>query len=183
MGRARIWRTVKLISGLIGRMGSGKTLSCVRYAYQYWKQGYKIYSNINLKFPYTPYNIQDLINWTSNDYDLQKSIILLDEAHIFLDSRNSANKRNKIISYFLLQTRKKGCHLFYTTQRIHQVEKRLRDNSDNLIFCSTRKFQGELYTQNIILQALEVGVRQKKIVFKSSIYYPLYDTREVVRSL
>jgi hypothetical protein len=149
MGRARIWRTVKLISGLIGRMGSGKTLSCVRYAYQYWKQGYKIYSNINLKFPYTPYNIQDLINWTSNDYDLQKSIILLDEAHIFLDSRNSANKRNKIISYFLLQTRKKG----------------------------------ELYTQNIIRQALEVGVRQKKIVFKSSIYYPLYDTREVVRSL
>lgn len=140
-----------MIIGFIGRMGSGKTLSMTRYAYKYFCAGYKIYSNIKFNFPYTEYTLKDLVDFANNDVPLYKSLIILDEAHIFLDSRNSQRGINKIVSYFLLQTRKKGCHLYYTTQRFHQIDKRLRDNSDVLIQCSTKKNRnGEQYTLNNI---------------------------------
>ena len=152
-----------MIIGYIGRMGSGKTLSMVRNAYRYYKAGYTIYSNINLKFPHKPYTLQELIDYANNNVTLKKSVILIDEAHIFLDSRNSGSKRNRVISYFLLQTRKKGCHLYYTTQRFHQIDKRLRDNSDVLIQCKTKTDKyGQKYTMNDINIMLENTIKQKK---------------------
>jgi hypothetical protein len=128
--------------------------------------------------------LQDLVDFANNDVPLYKALIILDEAHIFLDSRNSASKRNKIISYFLLQTRKKGCHLYYTTQRFHQIDKRLRDNSDVLIQCRTAKDKnGRLFTLNNINILLENSIKVRNDVFKSSDYYDKYNTYEVVKSV
>lgn len=173
-----------MIIGFIGRMGSGKTLSMTRYAYKYYRAGYKIFSNIKFFFPYTEYTLSELVDFANNDVPLKKSLIILDEAHIFLDSRNSQNKKNKIISYFLLQTRKKGCHLYYTTQRFHQIDKRLRDNSDVLIQCKTKKSKdGTQYTLNNINILLENNIKTINDVYISSNYFDLYDTYEVVKSV
>lgn len=171
-----------MIIGFVGRMGSGKTLSMVRNAYRYFLAGYTIYSNIKLSFPHKEYTLQELIDFANNGINLKKSLIMVDEAHIFLDSRSSGSKRNRIISYFLLQTRKKGCHLYYTTQRFHQIDKRLRDNSDVLITCKTKTDKyGEKYTLNNINIMLENSIKQKNEVYKSKDYYELYNTYEVVR--
>lgn len=173
-----------MIIGFIGSMGSGKTLTMVKYAFTYHKSGYKVYSNIKLRFPYDEYSLQGLLDLTENNKDLKKSVLLLDEAHIFIDSRNSVSKKNKIISYFLLQTRKKGCHLFYTTQRFHQIDKRLRDNTDILIKCYTKTTKkGEKYTLNIINTFKDDCLVTKKYLYESKKYYKLYDTYEVVRGI
>jgi DNA helicase HerA-like ATPase len=173
-----------MIIGFVGRMGSGKTLSMTRYAYKYYCAGYKIYSNIRFNFPYTEYTLQDLVDFANNDVPLYRCLIILDEAHIFLDSRNAQAKKNKLVSYFLLQTRKKGCHLYYTTQRFHQIDKRLRDNSDVLIMCKTKKtHEGVQFTMNNINILLENNIKQINEVFKSSDYYNHYNTFEVVKSV
>lgn len=168
-----------MIIGMIGRMGSGKTLSLIRYAYMYYKMGFKIYSNLKLKFDYTHIGLQDLINFVNNNTYLDKSIVIIDEAHVFLDSRNS--QKNRILTYFIVLTRKLGCNMLYTTQRYHQIDKRLRDNTDIVIMCSTKSFNGEKYTHNLITFLGEFGLQTKNDYFKSSQYYNLYDTRELVK--
>ena len=55
--------------------------------------------------------MEDLVAFANNDVPLYKTLIIGDEMHIFLDSRNSVSKKNKLISYFLLQTRKKQCQI------------------------------------------------------------------------
>lgn len=170
-----------MIIGMIGRMGSGKTLSLVRYAYMYYRQGYKIYSNITLEFPHTKIGLQDLIDYANANIYLDKSIVILDEAHVFLDSRASASKKNRIISFFIVLTRKMGCNLFYTTQRYHQIDKRLRDNSDIVIQCSTKDYKGIKFTHNLIMYMLEFGIKTRSDLFESRKFYGLYNTRELVR--
>jgi Fe-S cluster biosynthesis and repair protein YggX len=161
---------------------SGKSLSMTRYVVKYYRAGYKIYSNIKFNFPYTEYTLNELVDFANNDISLKKSIIIIDEAHIFLDSRNSQSKKNRIISYFLLQTRKKGCHLFWTSQRFHQIDKRLRDNSDVLIQCKTKKSRdGTQYTLNNINILLENSIKTVNDVFVSSNYFDAYDSYEVVK--
>ena len=173
-----------MIIGFIGRMGSGKTLSMTRYAYKYFCAGYQIYSNIKFNFPYKEYTLQDLVDFANNDVPLYKSLIVLDEAHIFLDSRNAQRNKNKVVSYFLLQTRKKGCHLYYTTQRFHQIDKRLRDNSDVLIQCRTKKNHlGKQYTLNNINILLENSIKTINDVYRSDEYFKYYNTYEVVKSI
>lgn len=170
-----------MIIGMIGRMGTGKTLSLVRYAYNYYRSGYKIYSNIHLNFPYTRVGLQDLLDYANANTYLEKSIVIIDEAHVLLDSRNSASKRNRLVSFFVVLTRKMGCNLLYTTQRFHQIDKRLRDNSDIVISCSTKTFKGTKYTHNMIMIMTEFGMKTKREIFKSSDYFNLYNTKELVK--
>lgn len=163
-------------------MGSGKTLSMVKLATSFYLRGYKVFSNFNLSFPFESYTLQDLINYSNDDTNFNKSVILLDEAHIFLDSRSSVSNKNKVISYFLLQTRKKGCHLFYTTQRYHQVDKRLRDNTDILTQCTTKTLSnGDKYTLNYYEVEKNGVVRNYKKIYKhTNKLYSLYDTNQII---
>jgi hypothetical protein len=170
-----------MIIGMIGNMGKGKTLSAVRYLYKWFRKGFTIYSNIHLKFPHIHIGMQELIDYANAETYLDKSIVFLDEAHTLLDSRNSASKRNKILTYFIVLTRKMGCNLVYTTQRYHQIDKRLRDNSDVVILCDTKTFKGEKYTHNLIMIKEEFKLRTMTDMFRSRDYYGLYNTRELVK--
>jgi hypothetical protein len=172
-----------LIVGFIGRMGSGKTLSMVKYAHYYYKRGYKVYSNVKLNFPYETYNLETLLDYANSEESLLNSVILCDEMHIFLDSRNSGSKRSRILSYFLLQTRKKDVKLFFTTQRFHQVDKRLRDNAEVIINCSSKFIKGKHFVVNSLMLMLEFTVKVKRFVFRAESTYPLYNTYEVVKTI
>lgn len=174
-----------MIIGLIGRMGTGKTLSAVRYAYNYYKQGYSIYSNIKLNFPHTFIGLQDLVDYANANINFEKSVILVDEMHVLLDSRSSGSKRNKILTHLIVLTRhlgkRGGCHVLYTSQFIHQVDKRLRSNTDILIKCQSRKLRGEQYTLNLVMIMQEFGIKTKRDIFKSRFYYDKYDTHELIK--
>ena len=166
-------------------MGSGKTLSLCRQVYREYKKGKKVISNMHFNFPYTPLTIEMLLEYDREDTDLQDCVLVIDEAHIYLDSRTSVSKKNRIISMFLVQTRKKNVHLYYTTQYFDQVDKRLRQNSDVVTRCRTIPYKqvGKVLikiTYNTMMIKEEFGYRTKKTFFISNPFYNMYDTNQVI---
>ena len=180
---------IKIIIGYIGTRGRGKTLSCVREAHEHYKKGYKIYSNIKLNrkiFPsYEMVSLKQIVDWVKGDVQLKKAVLILDEVHVYIDSRSGMSKKNVILSYFVLQTRKRDVRLLYTTQFIDQVDKRLRQPTEVMIQCQNYdtghrydKKNNEIQQRNIVWHK-ETG-RTWVDPFCANDYYGHYDTNEIV---
>lgn len=171
-----------MIIGYVGTRGRGKTLSCVREAYEHYLKGYAIYSNIKLNKKYfKKYDMLDgqmLIDYVTGDKQFKKAFFILDEVHAYIDSRMSASKKNVIISYFILQTRKRNVRLGYTTQFIDQVDKRLRQPTEVMVQCANILGEKGLYQSNTVIHK-ETG-RIYKDNFFANDYFDYYDTDEIV---
>jgi GTPase SAR1 family protein len=177
-----------VIIGFIGDMGSGKTLSMVRLAYSLYLKGYTVYSNFHLKFPFEYFTLRDILEYAENSHNFTNTVFLIDEAHIFMDSRRASSKSNLAMSYFTLQTRKQNVWLFFTTQYYHQVEKRLRASTNAFVECSFKSFTDNYgLQQNVSLNMWNViksnKITVKKFVFNATPFFNLYDTNEVVRPI
>lgn len=193
-----------MIVGFIGQRGSGKTLTMVRYAYEKFKQGYKIYSNINLNFKHTIYTVDDLMEYAEKGEYFGKTLLICDEIHIFFDSRSSGKTRNRIFSYMLNQSSKNDMDVAYTTQFSRQVEIRLRLNTEivNRCVCKSIVWKNKnskpqvllnyrpkdsdykcvSVIQNEIFKFNDTGLTSRKISrYVGNPYFKLYNTREVVR--
>ena len=163
-----------MITVFVGRRGKGKTLLMTRRLYRRYLMGYKIYTNYKVNFPHEKLDANRLMNMGA---DLQDCAIGIDEIHVLIDSRNSMSDRNKLISYFILQTRKRNVVLFGTTQHERQIETRLRQNVDYWVFCQrigkTAKF---VYR---VVDGLTWRL-VKKCVYDGTRFFSLYDTRETI---
>lgn len=177
-----------MIIAFIGTVGSGKTLSAVYECYKYYRQGKRVFSNIHLKFPHIQLTFKRLMEMIRNKEELQDAVIFLDEVHIFIDARSSMKKRNKLVSYFILQTRKRNVRLLYTTQHLAQAEKRLRDTTDIICFCKNISDKTSLvnnpstplYIQQEYVMQWDEGVPpQRKIIIGNPVF-PLYDTKQMI---
>jgi len=80
-------------------------------------------------------SLKQIIEWVKGDVQLRKAVLILDEVHVYIDSRSGMSKKNVILSYFVLQTRKRDVRLLYTTQFIDQVDKRLRQPTEVFVQC------------------------------------------------
>lgn len=192
-----------MIIGFIGQRGSGKTLTMVRFAYEKYLEGYKIYSNINLNFPHETYTVDDLLDYAENGKYFGQTIFIIDEVHILFDSRSAGKKRNRIFSYFLNQSSKNALDVYYTTQFSRQVELRLRLNTEIVIQCNCKvvvyktKFSNPIIIQNYrpkntdykaisyiqctIHKFSDTGLDTRKIIrYIGNKYFKLYNTKEVV---
>ncbi len=108
--------------GIVGDMGCGKTILSTYFGYELYSDGYTVYSNYNLKYPYTPIDsLKDI-----GDLQTYPNIILLDEAWITADSRKSGSYRNLVLSKQVLQSRKQIADVIYTTQFANQIDLRIR---------------------------------------------------------
>lgn len=173
-----------MIIGYVGDMGSGKTLSMVKMAYSLHNKGYTIFSNISLNFPFQYFTLDDILSYAENDTNFVNTVFLVDEAHIFMDSRASMTKRNLILSYFILQTRKKNVWLFFTTQYYHQIDKRLRASSNAIVECSSKVLDdGRMFVLNKFNIVKNQKIVEKSFVFYGNIYFELFNTNEVVRPI
>lgn len=167
----------------VGGMGSGKSLSMVKEAYNYHLQGYEVLSNMKLNFPYTPITSKTIQEFAKSKKGLYNTVVLIDEVHIFVDSRRSASKKNLSISYFITQTRKQKVKLLCTTQHRHQLDRRLRDNVNIYVDCEKHilplqyKDTGETL---LIVNYVNTRKRQEKVTFVGNPYFGLYDTEEII---
>ena len=117
-----------MIIGLYGLKGSGKTLFMVILLFlehKYLKS--KIMSNLKLSFKHEIINAKQLVEL---DKSLQDSAIGIDELHTICDSRQSGGKKNILMSYFVLQSRHRSVNFYFTDQFEHQVDRRIRENTD-----------------------------------------------------
>lgn len=186
----------------LGEQNSGKTLSLTYYAYKYFKEGFKIYSNYNLNFPHEKLDRETLESYTTGKIQFSKSVFCIDELYLIFDSRNFGRKFSKIFSYFVLQTSKRNVHLLGTAQFFNTIDKRFRENTNFLCYCQRMaKFENEyraiannvrfldnnmdLYIKNnfIIRSSIE-GMfnhnQSKSFYLLAKPIFKLYDTTELL---
>lgn len=194
-----------MIKCFIGDIGSGKTLSLIRDIYKnHYLKGNTIYTNVGIKFPNQKnVKLMDkdfLKQFSEKSVELQNACVIIDEAHIFMDSRRSMSSRNIAFTKFVTQSRKKSVDLYITTQdkspehfmKSGQVELRIRKLTDQIIFCETfckidnRWYKNntdyvkdnKLYVYNYIFDSYLDPV--KKSIFIGNEYYDFYDTNQII---
>lgn len=104
--------------------------------------------------------------------------IALDEIHVLLDSRGSASKINKLMSYFILQTGKEAINLYYTTQDFGQVELRLRRRTDFAI--RVEKKAGDIH-KCVAVDRTQPDYKYVRFGIKGREVWDEYYTKQVIR--
>jgi len=181
------------IYGIEGGIGTGKTLSLVYFLFADLKEKKKIYTNIRIKakekydINYLTAEMMSTIFERIKDksMSMKNSSVFIQEMHNYIDSRNSISKRNKTISYWLLQSRHTGagsCNIYYDTQDIGQVDLRLRRNTDFLIHPMIVRRKDSLPHTIILKIQAKIGHKVKTFNQRIEVYDLLnkYSTHEVV---
>jgi ABC-type uncharacterized transport system ATPase subunit len=175
----------KMIVGIIGKMGSGKTLTMTLLAYIMQQSGKNIRTNFNINFPHQIMTKADITNYGKGQgQEIQNTVLCLDEVQTILDCRTS--NKNRVMTYFILQTRKRGVDILYTSQQFFNVEKRLRENTNILLECTPVKKEGTKTLEYIHIDVIEYHGREifspiKTINLKvSDKIYKLYDTYQII---
>lgn len=189
-----------MIVGNEGGLGSGKTIMSVRHLYQDFVKGIPIYSNIWLDFPHKKLDL-NTIRKILKSKDINFASVFIDEITVFMDCRRSMNELNLLISYFILQSRKRGVKFYFTTQDFDMVDRRLLNHTDIMLECymitKPFLFKGEIikpewddilkikhckdwreYTLIDLRDRRQIKTRNFKL--KISLYYSLYDTNETI---
>jgi len=160
-----------VLMGIVGTLGAGKTLSLTYIAYRNYKQGVKIFSNYDLKFPYTPVNsINDIMN-------IQQGFFAADELWVWLDSRSSMRKRNMLIGNILLTSRKKGVNFSFTAQRLKNIDVRIRSVMD---FIALPKMSPSGKVCRLFVFTYPDLNLIKSYKFLTEPIFELYDTNEII---
>jgi hypothetical protein len=180
-----------MIIGYYGNVRQGKTYGAVLELYTLWLQGYTIYSNTWLSFPFKILTLDFLLDFVEQDseFDEDKVALFIDEIPVWLDSRTSMSKRNRIASFFLSQSGKMsrdncdfGVLLYFTAQYPDMVDKRLRHFTDKGVECE--KF--EINKQKYFIHEVNIfrgkkSYSYKKVIKGNPVLYGLYDTRKKIR--
>lgn len=115
-----------MLISMEGVQGTGKTTMAIALAYEeHLSTGQKVISNQHLNFPYTKFSLEWFLDHIS-DGELEDCILVLDEMYQIADARSSQSKLNKLFTYFVVQTRKRGVDLYLCTHHIDHVDLRLR---------------------------------------------------------
>ena len=162
-----------MLIGIMGKMGAGKTLTMSMLAtYMAQRSNAPLWANYGLLNANRIKNREQL-------WKMENGIFCFDELWLTLDARNWEN--NVLLTHWVNQTRKKKLLVFYTTQHIRQVELRVRNGTDILIYCE-KKDNGQIKLTFIDWQYREIG-RQVSLNNNYDImrkFYGLYDTYEIV---
>lgn len=120
----------------IGRQGSGKTAFITKLLVDNYSPEKKVYSNYSLfgieheKITFDNKrnkNSIDILEVIKDNPDyFNNSIMLLDEIHIYFDSRDYMRQNNRVIQNFFSQLRKRNILLLATTQYILHLDIRIR---------------------------------------------------------
>jgi hypothetical protein len=163
-----------------GRRGCGKTLSLVRDAFDFFKKGWNVLTNIKLSFGRLV-DSEFILN-LSRDSNLSDTCLVVDEIEVFFDSRSWNRESQKKFSYFLQQIRKRNIVILCTCQYTNLVDLRLRQQIDVVACPDFKKDNPFCKVVYIDVTSLESSPSPTSLieVFDSRLYFPMYDTFEMV---
>jgi hypothetical protein len=183
-----------------GKMGSGKTLSCTAFAFMEFLGGRKIVANYNLNFikymidnsggelktkedveklGYKIPQIFDIEYFIEHlaDKEIYESLIIFDEAYLYMDSRGSGGSRmNKLFTWFVNQTRKRDVDLYICTQHKDQLDKRLLRACTLRVLCMMDEKRHIVKNKLINMRS---GDKNYLYIYAPD-WWELYDTKEVI---
>lgn len=123
-----------------GLPGAGKTTHLAREAYKNrHRRRYKhVYTNVHLNMD----GVIHIDNSYIGKYDLANSLILIDEATLFMDCRDykQRDKTTKAIIEFMLLHRHYGCDIFFYSQAWDALDKRIRTITDRVYYLQRCRF-------------------------------------------
>lgn len=166
---------------IVGAMGGGKTATMTYLLYKDYYSGRRIFSNYKLNFPtrsydkYKPEKLDLSLFADANNKILNNCSVGGDEFWIFADSRASASHINRTISVIVLQSRKRATDFYFTAQSFMQLDNRIRNNCDHVLYC---KRKGD-YTYLIRINRHIPDDKKKYKIFLPALY-DLYDTNEII---
>lgn len=107
--------------------GQGKTTAAAALASEEGKRtGRRIISNIHMNLPdYQHFDIAWFLEHVA-DHEIEDCILVLDEMYQLADNRSSQTKLNKLLTYFIVQTRKRGVDLYVCTHHLQHIDLKLR---------------------------------------------------------
>lgn len=166
----------------VGPQGSGKTTIGVYNAlFMSYNYHCPIWSNINIKLPkYHRIKLDDFLNVPEYIY------FLVDEANRYADARKSMSWDNLITTDLVQELRKIHIEATFCTQLDSQVDVRIRDQCDIVIFCLPRyKESTDDFGYYIVhLSPIEWGeIRILSYEFAYHYLFPYFDSYERVDPL
>lgn len=165
-----------MIVGIQGGLGSGKTVLQTRYLWKDYNVNREIFANYHLNFDFQTLNIRDLLD---NKIDLKNVSVGIDEFTVFADCRRSMS--NTIITYFILQTRKRNVCLYYTTQDFGMMDKRVMQHTN--IFITAEDTSKDNVKHYFLVDFRKRKQKLTDFYLNIEPYYKLYDTNEIVTPL
>lgn len=100
------------------------------YGWRKWLDGYNVYSNYQLNFPYKRLKRLSDIETANN------GILLLDDLEAWLSSRQWKSKESQEIMQIILQGGKRNLDLIYSCKRPENIDVLLRDTTDYWVKCN-----------------------------------------------
>jgi len=157
---------------IAGNLGQGKTLTMVVDALaRFRKERPQVYTNMtSLRFPEAVY-----IPGIDGLPTCENGLILLDEASTEMSSR-FFHDQGRLVLAMLRQSRKNGLDLWYTAQSFDDVDKSLRDLTNEVVMC--RRVGPHIL--KIVLKPGTKDVIGRSVGRVDPDVFPLYDTFEVI---
>ncbi len=109
-----------------------------------------------------------------NDVELKNTSVVLDEAYLYVDSRLTQSSFSRLMTYFVMQTRKRNVDLYITTQQFENVDIRLRRNCDIRALC---RYNQKNQICRVRLIDLRSG-KKRKIKIWGPQFFDFFDTTE-----
>jgi hypothetical protein len=172
-----------LIIGVWGPKGAGKDALCAYLAFKGHRNGRLILSNTALRFPFKWVKRSDLV---SRKAQLANCVLYLGEVQTFMDARMHATKGNIEASYLFMQSRKRNVTVLWNTQRLRQVEVRLKENTDYLYEIQRENRQipfgepGFNPWAFVTVTDLDNDQIVQKFWFNITKAFPLYDSFQII---
>ncbi|MFO7677199.1 MAG: hypothetical protein R6V50_02280 [Thermoplasmatota archaeon] len=162
------------LSIIHGDFGSGKTLLATYFATKFDGSVYA-----NYKIEIENYNHLKPIHLNQLN---ERSLIIIDEAYTWLESRVSMRELNRYLSYILFQSRKRELDFLLTLQMISTVDIRFREMADYFILAEAVQ-NGYRY-----MMVKNTWRNVKPIIFylpenKAKKIYDIYDTFEKINPI
>jgi len=191
------------VTALLGTRGSGKSTLMVRIAMEEWaaanNQGHKDYKILHNGFidsnnewwgdhdgRVRRTTLMEVVNLLETGADsLDNSLILFDEVQSLLDARFGMNYGGVMLSHFLMQIRKRGISVIYTTQFEHNIDRRLKEQTDVVGFVnSAKKEKGRNVGVRFVHQGTFAPPSFTKKKYYNDMYkaWPLFDTHALINS-
>ena len=174
----------------IGRQGSGKTAFITKLLVDNYTSDKRVYSNYSLfSIDYERITFDKEIKKDEKAIDILKvirknpdyfnnSIMLLDEIHIYFDSRDFMRHNNRIIQNFFSQLRKRNILLLATTQYILHLDVRIRRQA-LAVFQMTNLKDGIFRVDVHEIDGYYTSFIRTELVNLND-YFRYYDTNELI---
>ncbi len=162
---------------VFGKLGSYKTLYSMICGMALKELfGFKLMANFKID------DLDKLIEKFSDITTAEYTALILDEAEIFMNSRNSQSKENKALAQFALITRKQELEVFFVLPRLASLDINVRDLADftHYMYIQGEYVVHECYEKHMLQQDELVYIGSNRFRIKDfEPFYSMYNTKEL----